>query len=103
MYLFLKVSTGFHGYRIKRTHLIIKNKKMKIKGAVVVDTARCKGCALCVQACPNGVLALVKKKVNAHGYPYVEPQLDKDCIGCSSCAIVCPDACITVYRKKVEI
>ena len=27
----------------------------KIKGAVVVDTERCKGCSLCVVACPLDV------------------------------------------------
>lgn len=73
----------------------------KVKGAVVVDTDRCKGCALCVSACPQGVFVLANR-VNVHGYPYVEPaQIDK-CTGCTSCAIVCPDACITVYRKKME-
>ena len=73
----------------------------KVKGAVVVDTDRCKGCALCVSACPQGVIVLANR-VNVHGYPYVEPtQIDK-CIGCTSCAIVCPDACITKKRKKME-
>ena len=73
----------------------------KVKGAVVVDTDRCKGCALCVSACPQGVIVLANR-VNVHGYPYVEPtQIDK-CTGCTSCAIVCPDACITVSRQKME-
>ena len=44
----------------------------KIKGAIVVDTKRCKGCALCVEACPHHVIALAEKKVNVHGYRYVE-------------------------------
>ena len=35
----------------------------KIKGAVVVDTERCKGCNLCVVACPLDVLALTTKEV----------------------------------------
>ena len=29
----------------------------KIKGAIVVDTERCKGCNLCVVACPLHVVA----------------------------------------------
>ena len=74
----------------------------KIKGAIVVNTDRCKGCQLCVVACPQDVIALAHKKVNVHGYPYVEPANADKCIGCASCAIVCPDGCITVYRKKVE-
>ena len=36
----------------------------KIKGATVVDTERCKGCNLCVVACPLHVLALTTKEVN---------------------------------------
>lgn len=36
----------------------------KIKGAIVVDTERCKGCNLCVVACPLHVIALNTKQVN---------------------------------------
>jgi 2-oxoglutarate ferredoxin oxidoreductase subunit delta len=74
----------------------------KMKGAIVVNTDRCKGCQLCIVACPQKVIALAQKKVNVHGYPYVEPAMAELCTGCTSCAIVCPDGCITVYRKKVE-
>ena len=72
----------------------------KIKGAIVVDTNRCKGCQLCIVACPKDVIALAQKKVNVHGYPYVEAVRPDDCIGCASCGIVCPDGCITVYKRK---
>jgi 2-oxoglutarate ferredoxin oxidoreductase subunit delta len=74
----------------------------KMKGAIVVNTDRCKGCQLCIVACPQDVIALAQKKVNVHGYPYVEPANADKCVGCASCAVVCPDGCITVYRKKVE-
>ena len=73
----------------------------KMKGLIEIDTTRCKGCVLCVEACPQDVIALAGK-VNVHGYPYVEPKNLEACVGCASCAIVCPDGCITVYRKKVE-
>ncbi|MCD8209944.1 MAG: 4Fe-4S dicluster domain-containing protein [Prevotella sp.] len=73
----------------------------KIKGAIIVNKDRCKGCALCVGACPKDVMALTKK-VNVNGYPYVEITNLDGCIGCASCAIICPDGCITVYKKKVE-
>jgi 2-oxoglutarate ferredoxin oxidoreductase subunit delta len=75
----------------------------KTIGAIVVDTDRCKGCALCVEACPKDVIALADRKVNAHGYPYVEATHPAECIGCASCGIVCPDGCITVYRKRIEV
>ena len=58
----------------------------KIKGAIVVDTERCKGC----------------KEVNVKGYNYAHQILEDTCNGCASCATVCPDGCISVYKIKVE-
>ena len=72
----------------------------KIKGAVVVNTERCKGCELCVVACPVDVLAL-NDKVNAKGYHYAATVKEDACIGCASCGYVCPDGCITVYKVKL--
>ena len=69
----------------------------KIKGAIVVDTERCKGCNLCVVACPLNVIALTKE-VNVKGYNYAHQILEDTCNGCSSCATVCPDGCISVYK-----
>ncbi len=73
----------------------------KIKGAIVVDTERCKGCDLCVVACPVDVIRLTKE-VNVKGYNFAQPILEDTCIGCGACAIVCPDGCISVYKVKVE-
>ena len=72
----------------------------KIKGAVVVNTERCKGCNLCVVACPTQTLALTTSEVNHKGYAYCYEANPDSCIGCSSCAIVCPDGCISVYKKS---
>ena len=74
----------------------------KIVGAVVVNTERCKGCNLCVVACPTGCLSLSGKEVNHKGYAFCVDTNPDACIGCSSCAIVCPDACITVYKTKID-
>ena len=72
----------------------------KILGTIVVDTERCKGCGLCVEACPKKIVEMTAKAVNKKGYPYAT-QKDTDlCNGCTACAIVCPEGCITVYRKK---
>ena len=42
----------------------------KMKGSVVVNVERCKGCNLCVGACPTNTLALTTGEVNHRGYAY---------------------------------
>ena len=42
----------------------------KIHGAVTIEQERCKGCDLCVVACPCDVLALQPKEVNDRGYHF---------------------------------
>ena len=82
-------------------HSIFKKTKMaKIKGTVVVNVERCKGCELCVIACPTNVLAMTKE-VNKKGYHYAYMVDEDACIGCASCGLVCPDGCITVYKAKI--
>lgn len=70
----------------------------KVSGAVTVDIDRCKGCNLCVVACPTSTLALKQMEVNDRGYHYAYMANEQACIGCAACALVCPDACIEVYR-----
>jgi 2-oxoglutarate ferredoxin oxidoreductase subunit delta len=72
----------------------------KVKGYIVVDTERCKGCEVCVPACPTNVIQLAKE-VNGKGYHYSYMANPDACIGCANCAIVCPDGVITVYKKKL--
>lgn len=68
-------------------------------GTVTFNETRCKGCELCVSACPKGLIALDMQHYNAAGYhpaALVDP-LDK-CTGCALCAVACPDAAISVFR-----
>ena len=58
----------------------------------------CKGCELCITACPQDSLGL-SEKINLKGYRYAVLVQD-NCTGCVNCALVCPDAAITVYRQK---
>jgi 2-oxoglutarate ferredoxin oxidoreductase subunit delta len=73
----------------------------KVKGTVVVNTERCKGCNLCVVACPSDVLELYQREVNDKGYHYVYMKQPDECIGCANCGVVCPDGCLTIYKVKV--
>jgi 2-oxoglutarate ferredoxin oxidoreductase subunit delta len=75
-----------------------EGERLMAKGKVTFDIETCKGCELCIEACPQLSLAL-SSKINAQGYHYAV--LIKDnCTGCVNCALVCPDAVITVYRQK---
>lgn len=74
------------------------------RGHVLFNIETCKGCELCIEACPQESIQL-SPRINAQGYHYAV--LIKDnCTGCTNCALVCPDAVITVYRetkKKAKV
>ena len=65
---------------------------------IEVDEKRCKGCELCIIACPFKVLALSKKFSSTGYYPSVMVRPEK-CTGCTLCALVCPDVAIEVYKE----
>jgi 2-oxoglutarate ferredoxin oxidoreductase subunit delta len=65
------------------------------RGTVVIDVERCKGCELCIRACPPDVLVM-STDVNETGYRY--PLLQPGCTGCTACQMVCPDQVFEVYR-----
>jgi 2-oxoglutarate ferredoxin oxidoreductase subunit delta len=65
-------------------------------GWVEIDVDRCKGCELCIPACPFDVLSMSATR-NEHGYRY--PLLRDGCTGCKVCNEVCPDFVFTVYRE----
>jgi 2-oxoglutarate ferredoxin oxidoreductase subunit delta len=65
------------------------------RGTVTIAAERCKGCELCIPACPPGVLRMSEAR-NGLGVPY--PELRPGCTGCGACLLVCPDFCFEVYR-----
>lgn len=74
------------------------------RGWVEISEEECKGCALCVTACPPEVMRL-SDRLNGHGYHPVG-YLGSGCTGCGVCFFACPEpGAITVYTlaptKKV--
>ncbi|HNV81368.1 MAG TPA: 4Fe-4S binding protein [Tenuifilaceae bacterium] len=74
----------------------------KVRGAIKVDVEKCKGCGLCVVACPTSVIAL-SRDVNSKGYNYAYMEVPEACTGCANCGLVCPDSVIDVYRVKAGV
>ena len=66
---------------------------------VTINELLCKGCGLCARACPKGVLALSKTKLNAKGYHPAEVVDQASCIGCGSCFRTCPDVAIRIEKE----
>ncbi|RME45014.1 MAG: 4Fe-4S dicluster domain-containing protein [Chloroflexi bacterium] len=72
---------------------------MAVRGTVVIDKDRCKGCELCVKHCPQEVLQL-SDSFNARGYrPVMLVENGRHCTGCAVCAVICPDVVFQVYRQ----
>ena len=67
-------------------------------GKVTINELVCKGCGLCVRACPKNILALSRTKLNATGYRPAEVIDAEACIGCASCARTCPDVAIRIEK-----
>lgn len=64
---------------------------------VTFNEAMCKGCGLCVTACPKKIVEL-SDKLNAKGYRPARVTDAEKCIGCAFCATMCPDCVITVEK-----
>lgn len=66
------------------------------KYRVVVNTAWCKGCGICVALCPKGML-------KADGLDQKVKATDESlCINCKICEVHCPDFAIEVIRSEEE-
>jgi 2-oxoglutarate ferredoxin oxidoreductase subunit delta len=66
---------------------------------IEIDEERCKGCYLCIDACPEGNIAL-SDCLNAGGAYPARYTGNGHCKACTKCARVCPDAAIEVYHEK---
>lgn len=67
------------------------------RGLLQVDVNECKGCGLCVEACPPKVIGM-SEKLNHYGYR-TATYAGAGCTGCGICFMVCPEpGAITVLR-----
>lgn len=65
---------------------------------IIVDDQYCKGCGLCVDACPKDIVVLDQNRITAKGYHPAMLVDESKCNGCTFCALMCPDVAITVVR-----
>jgi 2-oxoglutarate ferredoxin oxidoreductase subunit delta len=71
------------------------------RGTLVIDVEACKGCDLCIEACPPNVLVMTTHEVNTRGYRY--PELLPGCTGCQACSQVCPDFVFQVFKYDTPL
>ncbi len=73
----------------------------RARGSVKIDVEECKGCGLCIDACPPHCLEF-EAELSAYG---VRPAryMGEGCTGCGICFYACPEpGAITVYRLAAE-
>ena len=71
------------------------------RGRLRVDEAECKGCGLCIEACPPRVIGL-SEGLNHYGYR-TAVYAGSGCTGCGICFLACPEpGALTVYRATLK-
>jgi NAD-dependent dihydropyrimidine dehydrogenase PreA subunit len=82
----------------------MKDAEKQDRGKLRVDVDECKGCGLCVDACPPKVIVL-SERLNHYGYR-TATYAGAGCTGCGICFMVCPEpGAITILRivlRKAE-
>ena len=61
---------------------------------LILNSAWCKGCGICVAFCPKGALELKDEKV--------QRKEDTECVLCGMCELRCPDYAIYIEEKDDE-
>ncbi|SPE21999.1 4Fe-4S ferredoxin, iron-sulfur binding domain protein (modular protein) [Candidatus Sulfotelmatomonas gaucii] len=67
------------------------------RGQLRIDVDECKGCGLCIEACPPKVISM-SERLNHYGYR-TAIYGGAGCTGCGICFMICPEpGAITVLR-----
>jgi NAD-dependent dihydropyrimidine dehydrogenase PreA subunit len=71
------------------------------RGLLRVDEAECKGCGLCIEACPPKAIGL-SERLNHYGYR-TAVYAGAGCTGCGICFLACPEpGALAVYRASLK-
>jgi 2-oxoglutarate ferredoxin oxidoreductase subunit delta len=81
-------------YNISNT---ILRRAVLAQGKPVISSEKCKGCGLCIGACPKSILEL-SDDFNKQGVQYPVCIDEDKCIACKFCAIICPDMAIEILK-----
>lgn len=63
-----------------------------------IQAEYCKGCGLCVDACPKQILRIDPDTINQKGHSPAQITNASRCTGCGFCALMCPDCAITIVK-----
>ncbi len=64
---------------------------------IIIDEDMCKGCGICIEVCPKGVLE-ISVTINRRGYYIPVVKCAGDCVCCRLCEIICPD--FAIFREE---
>jgi NAD-dependent dihydropyrimidine dehydrogenase PreA subunit len=75
------------------------NSGKRDRGLLRVDVNECKGCGLCIEACPPNAIHL-SDELNHYGYRTATYN-GTGCTGCGICFFACPEpGAITILRLR---
>ncbi len=66
---------------------------------ILIDDELCKGCDICSEFCPLGVLA-VSSTINRKGYYQPVVEKGEKCNGCRLCELLCPEFAIYIVNES---
>ena len=66
---------------------------------IEINREWCKGCYLCVSACPREVLDIDRDRRTRGFFPVVVRQPER-CNACRNCELLCPDLAIEVVEDE---
>jgi NAD-dependent dihydropyrimidine dehydrogenase PreA subunit len=75
----------------------MKTETKQDRGKLVVNENECKGCGLCIEACPVHCIRM-SESLNHFGYTTAQ-YTGSGCTGCGICFMACPEpGALTVWR-----